>query len=163
MVMTSMKLAGGLAFLSLASAFSPSARAAAELKWRSPTGAPAASSPALPEPLPNMLGGLAGVSLAALALPALTGTPAPSVFDTTATNALSFGNHAAVVVLPLALAFMAQQYLAAPGEAEAAAEDEACIVADEEPVCGKLSFDSGADMVCVETYDAEGKLRWACA
>ena len=47
---------------------------------------------------------------------------------------------------------------------EAAMVPEAClVVAEDEPTCGALSFDSTDDgMVCVETYE-DGKLRWACS
>ena len=39
-------------------------------------------------------------------------------------------------------------------------ETEACIL--DLSVCGAASFDSSDSMTCVETYDAEGKLRWVC-
>jgi len=41
--------------------------------------------------------------------------------------------------------------------------DEACLVQEEDHVCGPISFDSTDDgMVCVEVWEA-GKLRWACS
>ena len=43
-------------------------------------------------------------------------------------------------------------------------EDEACIIREKEDdhVCGKVSFDSTDDYVCVEVSEG-GKLRWECA
>jgi hypothetical protein len=75
-------------------------------------------------------------------------------------------NTAGNFVLPLAVLYLMQAkpstYLATAEADLAEIEEEACLIAMEEPVCGKESFDSTDDgMICVEDY-SRGSLRWVC-
>eukprot|EP00326_Haptolina_ericina_P024591 CAMPEP_0181181806 /NCGR_PEP_ID=MMETSP1096-20121128/7537_1 /TAXON_ID=156174 ORGANISM="Chrysochromulina ericina, Strain CCMP281" /NCGR_SAMPLE_ID=MMETSP1096 /ASSEMBLY_ACC=CAM_ASM_000453 /LENGTH=167 /DNA_ID=CAMNT_0023270341 /DNA_START=214 /DNA_END=717 /DNA_ORIENTATION=+ len=76
-------------------------------------------------------------------------------------------NGVGYAVLPLAVLYLMQaapsEYLSVANADFAELEAEACLIALEEPVCGRASFDSTDDgMMCVEDYSS-GKLRWACA
>jgi hypothetical protein len=76
-------------------------------------------------------------------------------------------NQAGTAILPLAILYLMQAAPSAYLETAEAdltdLEEEACLIAFEEPVCGNLSFDSADDgFSCVEAY-TNGKLRWVCA
>ena len=70
------------------------------------------------------------------------------------------------IVFSVALVAVFLQYSKNAAAAASGADDaEACLVAEEDPdmsLCGRLSFDSTDDYVCIETEDGEGNLRWAC-
>ena len=78
---------------------------------------------------------------------------------------LTLSTTAAVVIIPLSVALAYQGYSMREAELAEASRAEACVLPtpEHEAVCGEVSFDSSGEMVCVETYDKDGRLRWACA
>ena len=143
------------ALIGPATAFSPAARKAAELRWHSPTKQAARTE--IPPTLPSLFGAAAGATAAALAGSVLV-SPPPEV------DVLALSSTAAVVILPLSIGLAYQGYSAREAELAMSTRAEACVLESEhEAVCGEVSFDSAGEMVCVETYDEDGRLRWACA
>jgi hypothetical protein len=107
--------------------------------------------------LPKTLGAIGGVGLASTASVMATAPPE------TATHAMVVATDTlGVMVFAVAVVWA---YLRNSEQALAdEKEDWACLLPyeQEEPACGRVSFDSSDDMVCVESYQ-EGKLRWVCA
>ena len=83
------------------------------------------------------------------------------LFTDTLMRGLDAANMAGLAVLPLAALYLFQATPSAEYDIDAANEDtEACLV--DVPICGRASFDSTDDMVCVEHF-SDGKYRWVCA
>jgi len=84
------------------------------------------------------------------------------LFTDTLMRGLDAANMAGFAVLPLAALYLFQATPSAElYDIDAADEDtEACLV--DVPICGRASFDSTDDMVCVEHF-SDGKYRWVCA
>lgn len=59
--------------------------------------------------------------------------------------------------------FIALEMIASePAGATEQSQDEFCVVAYEEPVCGPASFDSTEEFACIEQM-INGKVQWVCA
>jgi len=86
------------------------------------------------------------------------------LFTDTLMRGLDTANIVGLAALPLAAFYV---FLVTPSDElsaiEADFDAEACLIADvEEPICGRASFDSTDDMMCVEHY-VDGNFRWVCA